>query len=85
MSKFTAGKWEVDELNSGHYVVYTDADNCTVADCLNRKDSEANARLIAHAPEMYGYLVQVLNDYDLDPDLEGDIMWMLKDINGGEW
>ncbi len=90
MSSFTGGKWEYYEplgvicneergiaqvYDAGHDEKY----------CKPTREGEANARLIAHAPEMYGYLVQVVNDYDLDPDLEGDIMWMLKEINGGQW
>ena len=49
--------------------------------------NKANARLIAHAPEMYQLLVKILNDEqsEIDPDIEGDVMWVLKEINGGHW
>lgn len=48
------------------------------------REAAANARLMSFAPDMFKYLVQVLNEYDLEPDLEGDIMWLIEDINGGQ-
>ena len=89
MSKFTPGKWMVDGNGVSVFDERKEATLFIVDNVWEWEDTEgeadANARLIAHAPEMYGYLVQIINDYDLDSDLEGDIMWMLKEINGGQW
>lgn len=51
MSDFTPGKWEVDVLYGDHFMVF--ANDHVVADCFG---SEANAQLIAAAPEMYEFL-----------------------------
>ena len=56
MSKFTAGKWKVDEIYGDHYVVFAEGLH-TVADCFG---DEANARLIAAAPELYRMLREEL-------------------------
>ena len=86
MSQFTSGQWKYYEplgiicnetrgiaqvYDAGHDKKYYQP----------TPEGKANARLIAHAPEMYDYLLQVLDDYDLDPELEGDIMWLIKEIN----
>ena len=55
MPKFTSGKWKV-EMVYGDYPIVT-ADGRIVADCFN---NEANARLIAAAPEMYVELYEAL-------------------------
>ena len=54
MPKFTSGKWKV-EMVYGDYPIVT-ADGRIVADCFN---NEANACLIAAAPEMYDTLDRV--------------------------
>ena len=51
MSEFTAGKWDVEMVYGDHPIVT--AEGRIVADCFN---NEANARLIAAAPEMYRLL-----------------------------
>ena len=51
MPEFTEGKWEAEKIYGKHLIVT--ADGRIVADCLN---NEANARLIAVAPEMYELL-----------------------------
>lgn len=54
MSQFTKGKWYADEWDIGRWGVFHG--DISVADCW---DNEANARLIAAAPEMYSLLKQV--------------------------
>ena len=61
MSKFTAGKWKVDEIYGDHYVVFAEGLH-TVADCFG---DEANARLVAAAPELYRLLNALVHrEYD---------------------
>ena len=48
MTAFTKGKWKVEAVYGDHPIVT--ANGRIVADCFN---SEANARLIAAAPDMY--------------------------------
>ena len=55
MNKFTSGKWEVEMVYGDHPIVT--ADGRIVADCFN---NEANARLIAAAPEMYEMLKGII-------------------------
>ena len=55
MSEFTSGKWEADVLYGDHFVVF--ANSHVIADCF---DNEANARLIAAAPELYHMLAYLL-------------------------
>lgn len=78
MSKFTGGKWEVDVIYGDHYVVFTNdrivADNRIVADCFG---SNANARLIAAAPEMYKLLTAVAN---YKPDIIWDVVSHAKEL-----
>ena len=66
-------------LNATMY--HTDLESAVKA--WNRR-YDADERLIAHATEMYELLRSVLNaDNDnLDPDLIGDIMYCLKEIDG---
>ena len=42
-------------------------------------EMDANARLIAAAPRMYELLKQCVQE-DIDPDLEGNILWLFRDI-----
>ena len=74
-----------------YYVMCTSCYNLTACstnleiliNAWNRR-YDADERLIAHATEMYELLRSVLNaDNDnLDPDLIGDIMYCLKEIDG---
>ena len=54
----------------------------------NRAKCFAYARLIAHAPEMFSLLHDVLYNVDFYEDslqdLEGDILMLIKDIRGRE-
>ena len=63
MSKFTCGTWEVDMLYGDHPLVR--ADGKLIADCFT---NEANARLIAAAPEMYE-LLKVWVNIQVQPTL----------------
>ncbi len=59
MSKFTPGKWVIKELLTGYGVFsYTADERIGIADCL---DNEANARLIAAAPEMYDAIKKLIS------------------------
>lgn len=87
MSKFTKGKWEYYKPLG---VICTETRGIAqVYEAGHDKkyyqwtaEGEANARLISHAPEMYGYLLQMLKDYEIESELEDDIMWLIEDING---
>ena len=57
MSDFTQGKWDVDFIYGDHPIVTVN--DRIVADCFN---NEANARLIAAAPEMYELLYEALQE-----------------------
>jgi hypothetical protein len=67
MSKFTKGKWEYYKPLG---VICTETRGIAqVYEAGHDKkyyqwtaEGEANARLISHAPEMYGYLLQMLNN-----------------------
>ena len=94
MSNFTAGEWECSRNCEKNYTIHAQEDGKpkraiaeVFTDDYGERLSEAaaNARLISFAPDMFKYLVQVLNEYDLEPDLEGDIMWLIRDINGEQW
>ena len=66
MSKFTPGKWHCDELPrniDGTILVITPED--IIAYVVGCKNDEANARLIAAAPEMYE-LLQTLAHREYD-------------------
>ena len=67
MSEFTLGKWEADALYGDHFAVF--ANEHVVADCFG---NEANARLIAFAPEMY----ELLMNFDVDPAEQ--IAWLIR-------
>ena len=73
MSKFTAGKWEVDEIYGDHYVVFAEGLH-TVADCFG---NEANTRLIAAAPEIYKLLKSVAN---YKPDFVLDVVFHAQEL-----
>ena len=64
MSKFTAGKWTYDTPSGCvHCEGKLIADVAGAGGANYQHDKgQANARLIAHAPEMYKLLVTILND-----------------------
>ena len=70
MSKFTQGKWEWDKENCLVFTTMYSEDGSSeryyVADfemdyAISREEREANARLIAAAPEMYELLESLVN------------------------
>ena len=70
MSKFTQGKWEWDKENclvfTTIFTVHGSSERYYVADfeldyAISREEREANARLIAAAPEMYELLESLVN------------------------
>ncbi len=84
MSKFTEGKWEVEIIYGDHCAVF--ANEYLVADCFG---NEANARLIAAAPEMYELLKGELiptSDYGgiISFEREKKIKTLLAQIDGEE-
>ena len=91
MLDFTKGKWEYCEPLG---VVFSE-DTCAViatvhgagtGSCFNLSpEGQANARLIAAAPEMYKILCNIrdqLSEVDLDTDTEDDIHVILAYIDG---
>lgn len=84
MTKFTPGPWVVETYELDMWGVYT-PDGELIADC--GYEQEANARLIAAAPEMYKILCDLreyCKNYDLTCDLECDIYETLARIDGME-
>ena len=88
MNKFTPGKWQiqykrnvvVDDEGVERLIAFASAMS------LRNKSNEeayANARLIAAAPRMYELLKQCVQE-DIDPDLEGDILWLFRDIEDSD-
>ncbi|MBR1439050.1 MAG: hypothetical protein IJ587_10995 [Synergistaceae bacterium] len=85
MSEFSKGKWR----NEGHWIV---ADNIPIAEVCTEYDEgmtyseqserlrNANARLIAAAPEMYQHLKLILNGEFSSDDVEQ----LLARIDGDE-
>ena len=87
MNKFTPGKWQIQYKRN--VVVEDEGVERLIAfasamSLRDKSDEEAyaNARLIAAAPRMYELLKRCMQDdeVDLDPDLEGDILWLFRDI-----
>lgn len=90
MEKFTKGPWEVFPKESKTRVYCDDAVGSLVADCwtsqrfcvLPREQLEANARLIAAAPEMYKTLQAILNDdYKNVGEMKDQINHILAKVN----
>lgn len=69
MSKHTPGPWHVvEEMDDDGDVLYSiEADNVPVADIYRKAEHEANARLIAAAPELLEALMSIL---DYAPEME---------------
>lgn len=73
MSKHTPGPWHVaEEMDDDDNVLYTvEADNLPVADIYRKAEHEANARLIAAAPELLEALKELIA-WDLE-SLPGEV------------
>ena len=68
MSDFTRVKWEADALYGDHFAVF--ANSHVIADCFS---NEANARLIAAAPEMYELLNKAYHILGKDTEISREI------------
>ena len=82
MSKFTQGKWIIDTDGNG---IYSDTEEYQVAyisyiNYNKNKEMQANAHLIAAAPEMYQHLRLILNGEFSSDDVEQ----LLARIDGEE-
>lgn len=83
MSNFTEGTWWLEDKNR-QICCDTKLIANVSSECVPDYEAESNARLIVYAPEMYKMLCRVLDEVDEigNTDIEGDIMYLLKDING---
>lgn len=79
MTKFTSGSWNAEYVNDDYWEVYAIGNDWALASVHGTgfyDIDEANARLIAAAPEMYEALrrmAQFREDYSYAPD-----DWVLK-------
>lgn len=65
MSKHTHGPWRVQKNNVSFPFIETDDEyQLKVAQCLSSLDQQADAHLIAAAPEMLSWLEAVVNQID---------------------
>ena len=86
MPKFTQGKWEISD--DGCIEIYDEkgllvtgiAEVAEYYTC----DGQANARLIASAPEMYRWLLEVLGNEKIHKPTERAIEKLLARIDGEE-
>jgi len=81
-AKFTAGNWTVSEqrkvlAGSGFVICQTHKDSDD-RNGISRTESEANAQLIAAAPELYEVCLSILNDDILNGILKGSDRIKLK-------
>ena len=90
MPDFTKGIWGYF-LNTERTFSVVAKEGKMIAEVLTedagRTEAEANARLIASAPEMYKILCNIrdqLSEVDLDTDTEDDIHVILACIDGKE-
>lgn len=60
MSNFTKGKWEVDRTGFDIEITCGDMYLASMYNLEHLEETEANARLIAAAPEMYDELYEIL-------------------------
>ena len=87
MPAFTKGKWTVE---NGIDIISDIHQNAYIAQLYlipDEKEHEANARLIAAAPDMYKILCDIrewCQFDDLNPDIEEDIDEVLNAIHGKE-
>ena len=92
MQDFTKDIWTFDDTNG--FIMAGDERIAQVFGATvhnhedNREKCFAYARLIAHAPEMFSLLQNILDAVDFYEDslqdLEGDILMLIKDIRGRE-
>ena len=92
MIYFSNGTWQLNDDNG--FIIAGDERIAQVFGATvhnhedNREKCFAYARLIAHAPEMFRLLHDVLYNVDFYEDslqdLEGDILMLIKDIRGRE-
>ena len=61
----TKGKWVYEKSKSGCTHIYNE-DFSPIAEIYARQDTEANAKLIAAAPDLLGALEKIANHYDQD-------------------
>lgn len=64
-TKHTPGPWQANKWAPGYSISAPDSQYtvCNLSDCNN---AEANARLIAAAPDMLEACQQIINDSDMD-------------------
>lgn len=88
MEKFTKGPW-INKSEKGHYFggaagvnSVTDKASIALVYGRNNEEKDANARLIACAPEMYAVLQAILNDdYKNVGEMKDQINHILAKVN----
>ena len=87
MSEFTKGTWIIDTDGNG---IYSDTEEYQVAyisyiNYNKNKEMQANARLIAAAPEMYEMLIFALKEAENGHLMDGELIKdLLARIDGKE-
>lgn len=100
MSKFTQGKWQIipefgkQKVYAGEKGSHCNVCDCNVFDIANATEEgiaekEANARLIAEAPEMFQQifaLTEYLEEQKMtDCDAYRDAMYLIYRVNNQQW
>lgn len=67
-SKHTNGKWEIDPTGENKRAVWVGGSRICVVDEFPHQGSEANAKLIAAAPELLKSLMSIIDE------LEGEVL-----------
>jgi len=85
--KHTQGEWKIDEGDKG--VIMAGARDICVLSIETERDWEANARLIANAPDLLKVCKQYLNIYKMNnPDLLSGIYSLINEavakVEGGK-
>lgn len=87
--KYTPGPWKYSKMDLGQFRVYNSKqETITSVNPFhhfdhNQKQSEANAKLIAVAPEMHAMLKELATLFETDSDGQFMIHWYQKSkING---
>ena len=84
--KFTPGPWTTyfsPALGSGRYVVNTEGDTDIAIIVELAEEGEANARLIAKAPELADVLKAMMKRSYNPPELRKQAFDILKEIDNG--